>query len=976
MVDLIPTSMSRCCSGWYRVGLLVGLFLLAGPQVIRAQATYTVNTTGDGSDTSPGDGFCSTVEETCTLRAAIQEANATANEGGPDVIEFDISGDIPHVIQPNTALPEINEPVVIDGTSEPDYDGSPVIELDGTDAGDVPGFDVAFSELGAGGGITARGLAVVNFAREAFRIGDDAGGNIIQGCYIGVRPDGTTAAGNDQGIFVSFAPNTTIGGVQTGDGNVISGNNTDGIVLSDSASVQGNSIGVDANGNPTGNGGAGISTFGPLGNGAVIGGTGFGEGNIIAHNGADGVVVEVGQEGSSVQNSIRGNQIFANDSLGIDLVGGDEDADGRTANDDGDGDDGPNRLQNFPDLQSSSYNPDAEEVTVTYLVPSDPNIDASGSSNYPLTIDFYVAGADNEEGRAYLGTDTYSSADPEDYGGCGSPPCTVTTTFTPQASVDQDDDIVATATDDNTNTSEFSLSVPVNDAPTASFTFAPGVPDVGETVTFDAGGSSDEDGQIVSYEWAFGDGTMGSGETATHSYDDAGSYTATLTVTDDNGAIAEASAGITLRPAQVQVSVARTFGARRTENYRLVALPGRVEQPLGATISGFWRGFREEGATGSNPNSRSECNDDCGFGAGKGFWLIATQSWQVDRTVQTSPLGEDGTVRLAVQNGWNIVSNPLEVDVPWSAVQEATGTSQSLWRWAEGRWEEAETFRSAKEGVAYYFMDDQVSELTVPFSVPEDVSAQAEPDTTGAEKSGGKKQALTLSVMQDKTPVSSVEVGVRSGAKEGLDRFDLYGPPGYFGEAVLRLMEKTETRRHALAAEYQGSGGEGQSFDLVLQAAPDTAVTLRASGVEAFAGQEILLVERATGRSHDLRERPEVGVVPRSEKMRFRLLVGSRSFVEEKRREITPEEGKLLPNYPNPVRAGTTIEYALPETQHVRLEVYDALGRRVGVLVEEQKRAGFHRVRWRGGAELPSGVYFYRLRLDEKTKVRKMTVVR
>jgi PKD repeat protein/uncharacterized protein YgiM (DUF1202 family) len=58
---------------------------------------------------------------------------------------------------------------------------------------------------------------------------------------------------------------------------------------------------------------------------------------------------------------------------------------------------------------------------------------------------------------------------------------------------------------------------------------------VGEALSFDGSGSSDDDGHIVSYTWDFGDGTTGSGVDVAHSYGAAGSYTVTLTVTDDGG---------------------------------------------------------------------------------------------------------------------------------------------------------------------------------------------------------------------------------------------------------------------------------------------------------------------------------------------------------------------------------------------------------------------------------------------------------
>ncbi|MFB6176563.1 MAG: PKD domain-containing protein [Halobaculum sp.] len=74
-----------------------------------------------------------------------------------------------------------------------------------------------------------------------------------------------------------------------------------------------------------------------------------------------------------------------------------------------------------------------------------------------------------------------------------------------------------------------------SDFPVASLSYSPSDPHPGDSISFDGTGSSDPDGNIVSYEWDFGDGNTASGPTPSHTYSSAGSYTVTLTVTDDDG---------------------------------------------------------------------------------------------------------------------------------------------------------------------------------------------------------------------------------------------------------------------------------------------------------------------------------------------------------------------------------------------------------------------------------------------------------
>jgi len=97
--------------------------------------------------------------------------------------------------------------------------------------------------------------------------------------------------------------------------------------------------------------------------------------------------------------------------------------------------------------------------------------------------------------------------------------------------------------------------------------------------------------------------------------------------------------------------------------------------------------------------------------------------------------------------------------------------------------------------------------------------------------------------------------------------------------------------------------------------------------------------------------------------------------VEDKPGWRVPLEFALLQNHPNPFNPSTAIEYAIPVRQHVRLVVYDLLGRLVGTLVDGMQDAGHHSVRFDAN-RLSTGIYFYRLTAVGRSETRKMLLLK
>jgi len=279
-------------------------------------------------------------------------------------------------------------------------------------------------------------------------------GNSILGNFLGTDVQGLTALANgDCGIWIKGAHNT-IGGSKEA-ANVISGNTSAGICLVFASAhdncIKNNYIGSDFSGSvPIGNLGPGVwirsASYNTIG--------GQETGNYIAFNAAPGIAVQ-----SGVQNLISENRIYSNGGLGIDLS-----PEGVTPNDDGDVDGGANNRQNYPDLILAEFD-SISILTVSGELHSSPQIS--------FVLQFFLSQTTDEsgygEGEIFAGETTVLS----DTNGYAS--------FLDEFDVGSLSGLYflsATATDNESNTSEFGLSIPVHGTKVEILTPVPEMPEL------------------------------------------------------------------------------------------------------------------------------------------------------------------------------------------------------------------------------------------------------------------------------------------------------------------------------------------------------------------------------------------------------------------------------------------------------------------------------------------------------------------
>jgi murein DD-endopeptidase MepM/ murein hydrolase activator NlpD len=315
---------------------------------------------------------------------------------------------------------------------------------------------------------------------------------------------------------------------------------------------------------------------------------------------------------------------------------------------------------------------------------------------------------------------------------------------------------------------------------------------------------------------------------------------------------------------------------------------------------------------------------------GKGYWLRFSSAQNVSQTglVRTSQT-------IPVVTGWNLIGSLTNSIAVGTIVQNPSGIVQSSYFGFNGGYVAAATLDPGK---GYWVKVSQNGTLTLDHSFVAKGSGLQIPDAT-----------LNRIVFMDAAGNQGALYYGKGGANPSLYEVPPIPPAGSFD---VRFASGS-------FAEFESDTSRKVSVQLMVPVYPLT-ISWESHGSQSGT----LLIDN------------EQLVLNGSSSVTLPSLTSEVSLILNAIHTVSkPTEYRLEQNYPNPFNPSTTIAFDVPEVSHVRLTVYDLLGREVALLVNEERDSGTYRTVF-NASNLASGVYLYRLQTGTFSATRRLLLLR
>jgi len=392
--------------------------------------------------------------------------------------------------------------------------------------------------------------------------------------------------------------------------------------------------------------------------------------------------------------------------------------------------------------------------------------------------------------------------------------------------------------------------------------------------------------------------------------------------------------------------------------------------------------------------------DDNNDGNDEGFPKELSYLTEPDTTSIDIPVSFTNTDSIS-QDGWNFVGNPFNQTIDWDAAQgfSRTNLSNTFYIWSDSAGGGQGAYLTWN-GITGTLPNGKIAPWQGFWVKAVDENPQLNISSSAKSEGGIYRKSEELSQIEITISSSSYQASTillfDDRASDGLDVFDAYALES-LNDATLEIGTGYENSS-AMAIQALPVSAAVNLLMPIKALSTDTSMTLswNARNIDPFAYIELFDCEAEmnynlseSGSFNFTIEADSVSsadslIIPKSPiqilgtsdhaSSRFQISTDYLAISNENETSI-PSTPELSQNYPNPFNPSTTINYGVPKTGQVTLEVFNTLGQKVSTIVNTQQTAGRYNVTF-NASNLSSGLYFYRLQTNGKILTEKMMLIK
>ncbi len=407
------------------------------------------------------------------------------------------------------------------------------------------------------------------------------------------------------------------------------------------------------------------------------------------------------------------------------------------------------------------------------------------------------------------------------------------------------------------------------------------------------------------------------------------------------------------------------FGGTRS-SYRIISIPYALADNKVATILGElgspnkskWRFLTYFSDTKWNEYPTDFTTIDRGVG----YWINVKDATDIYiEGASTDGVNKNALFSKTLAPGWNQIGNPYPVAISWKAIKASTPSLGEI-KLYNGGFINGDVLQPMEGGFVF---NSGTTPVTVSF--PLAASTGGRQGAKNETQLDAANWMLDLNMTQDGLQYSLAGVGMHPQAQIGFDQFDDLNPPHFSEYAQIQFAHPQERIKMFARDVVPTQNSFTWEFDVDSNLPGLSELYWDNTGFGDNA-KEIYLYDVALEKPIDMRTQNKYAFDPKASS-HFKIIYG-----DNLKREVKPQQISLGAAYPNPAKTQTTIPFNLAEngsTYSVSLEVFDALGKKVGTLIEGNFESGFYSAIWDLQANA-QGMYLVRL----TTKSNKVVEVR